>query len=317
MNKELIEKIIELEDKLVKTNFTKKNKKELFILIKNKINKYLDNPNCLYNKNFLNLFNYNNGINLDEYYNLMYSNLNNKNKSYEIAIILNLGSTANLDLLFTKISIFKNSLFSNKILLLLTITEEIYLNVLKLNLFDIFEKNIIILRVKNKGCDIGPYYLSLDYLIKENINYEYILKLHSKTDTNWLNNMTPYLKNKKIFDDIFNNIKEKNLLIYGTNKMYLDYRNLLCLDYIIDNYSNSLFEELFSNYRLSFIAGTIFIIKKELMDFILELVPLKNYIYFEELYSSNHSIYEQSIIHSLERLFSISEVIYKLKNKTN
>ncbi len=171
MNKELIEKIIELEDKLVKTNFTKKNKKELFILIKNKINKYLDNPNCLYNKNFLNLFNYNNGINLDEYYNLMYSNLNNKNKSYEIAIILNLGSTANLDLLFTKISIFKNSLFSNKILLLLTITEEIYLNVLKLNLFDIFEKNIIILRVKNKGCDIGPYYLSLDYLIKENINY--------------------------------------------------------------------------------------------------------------------------------------------------
>jgi hypothetical protein len=81
MNKELIEKIIELEDKLVKTNFTKKIKRELFNLMKNKINQYLDNPNCIYNKNFLNLFNYNNNIDLNEYYNLMYSNLNNKNTS--------------------------------------------------------------------------------------------------------------------------------------------------------------------------------------------------------------------------------------------
>ena len=312
MNSEIIDKIITFEDKIVKMNYLKKNKHELFNVIKTKINQYLDNPNSLYNKNYLNLFNYNDNIDLNEYYNLMYSNFNNIKKNYELVIVLNLGSIVNLNLLFSKISIFKNSLYGNKILLVLTITEEIYLHVLKLNLFDIFESNIAILRVKNKGCDIGSYYLSLDYLIKENINYEYILKLHSKSDTNWLNNMTAYLKNKKTFDNVFKDIKEKNILIYGMNKIFMDYRNLLCTEHILNNYSNGLYEELFTNHRLSFIAGTIFIIKKELMDFILELVPLKNYIYFEELYSSNHSIYDQSIIHCLERLFSISEVIYKL-----
>lgn len=313
-NKNVIYKIIDLENHIIKSSFRSKNKKELYKLLKDSINKYLDDPKCIYTKNYLNLYSQTN-VDLKDYYKLMFENLNNKTKKFDLVIILNIGSFANLSYIKTKLDIFKQLFLTNKILLIITIVEEIYFQVIKLDYFMDFEKNLISLKVKNKGCDIGPFYLALDYIQKNQINYNHILKLHTKSDLNWLIKMTPYLENKSIFLNIIDYIKQNNINIYGNNRIYLDYRNLLCLEYILDSYQEGLLEELICNHRLSFIAGTVFIINKKLIDFILNLVPLENYVFFEEIYSSNHSIYEQSIIHTLERLFCVADFILKHEEK--
>jgi len=313
-NKNIIYKIIDLENFIIRNSHVNKNKNAIFKLLRENINKYLDNPQCIYTKNYLNLYTRKEN-NLNDYYKLMFENLSKKDRKYELVIIINIGSFANLNYIKSKIDIFKQMFMSNKILLLITIVEEIYFQVIKQDYFADFEKNLISLKVKNKGCDIGPFYLSLDYLIKNNINYDHILKLHTKSDLNWLIKMTPFLSSKFFFQNIMEYIKKSNIQIYGTNKMYLDYRNLLCMEYILNTHKEGLLEELISNHRVSFIAGTVFIISKKLIDFVLKLVPLENYIFFEEIYSSNHSIYEQSIIHTLERLFCVAEFIMKHDEK--
>ena len=37
----------------------------------------------------------------------------------------------------------------------------------------------------NRGCDIGPYMLFVDHLIKNNINYSLVMKMHTKTEDLW------------------------------------------------------------------------------------------------------------------------------------
>jgi hypothetical protein len=313
-NKNVIYKIIELENHINKSSFRSKNKKELYKLLTERINKYLDDPKCIYTKNYLNLYSHTN-VDLRDFYKVMFENLNNKTKNFDLVIILNIGSFANLNYIKTKLDIFEQLFLTNKILLIITIIEEIYFEVIKLDYFMDFEKNLILLKVKNKGCDIGPFYLALDYIYKNQIDYTNILKLHTKSDLNWLTKLTPYLENKSVFLNILDYIKLNNINIYGNNRIYLDYRNLLSLKYILDNYQEGLLEELICNNKLTFIAGTVFIINKKLIDFVLKLVPLENYLFFEEVYSSNYSIYEQSIIHTIERLFCIADIILRNEEK--
>ena len=315
-NKNIVYKIIDLENYIIRSNHNVKSKNQLFRLLKEGINRYLNNPKCIYTKNYLNLYSQKEN-NLNDFYKLMYENLSNKDKKYDLIIVLNIGSFANLNFIKTKLDIFRHMLINNKILLIITIVEEIYFQVIKQDYFIDFEKNLISLKVKNKGCDIGPFYLSLDYIYKNNIEYNHILKLHTKSDLNWLIKMTPYLNNKIMFQNIMDYIKKNNIQIYGTNKIYLDYRNLLCMEHILNNHKENILEELLSHHKVSFIAGTVFIISKKLIDFVLKLVPLENYVFFEEIYSSNHSIYEQSIIHTLERLFCVADFILKNQNKFN
>jgi hypothetical protein len=42
---------------------------------------------------------------------------------------------------------------------------------------------------ENRGCDIGPLFLFFDYLRKKDINYDYVVHLHTKTDPNWRKTM--------------------------------------------------------------------------------------------------------------------------------
>ena len=315
-NKNVVYKIIDVENYIIRSNHKVKSKNQLFRLLKEGINRYLNNPKCIYTKNYLNLYSQKEN-NLNDFYKLMYENLSNKDKKYDLIIVLNIGSFANLNFIKTKLDIFRHMLINNKILLIITIVEEIYFQVIKQDYFIDFEKNLISLKVKNKGCDIGPFYLSLDYIYKNNIEYNHILKLHTKSDLNWLIKMTPYLNNKIMFQNIMDYIKKNNIQIYGTNKIYLDYRNLLCMEHILNTHKENILEELLSHHKVSFIAGTVFIISKKLIDFVLKLVPLENYVFFEEIYSSNHSIYEQSIIHTLERLFCVADFILKNQNKFN
>jgi hypothetical protein len=79
-------------------------------------------------------------------------------------------------------------------------------------------KTKYIFELENKGCDIGPLLYFLNYLNINNIEYEDIIHIHTKTDDIW---RTKMLKN--IFDDLnITLLNYKN--IHGLN-MYYDYIN--------------------------------------------------------------------------------------------
>ena len=41
----------------------------------------------------------------------------------------------------------------------------------------------------NKGCDIGPFFLFLDYLRNNNIKMDWLIKIHTKSDKKWRTNL--------------------------------------------------------------------------------------------------------------------------------
>lgn len=305
MDKNIVHKILDLETLILRTQHYTNNRTELYDILKTNIIKYLENPKCIYNDNYLSM--YKNTNDIENNYMVMKNNFTKNN--YELIVIYTIGTINNIMHLQKKIEMLKQI---PNIFFCFAIIDELYDDLMKINYFRMFNENVVILKTKNKGCDIGQYYLCIDYIIKNNINYEYILKLHNKSDLTWLEKLTPYLNSKTYFLNTFNKIKTNNMNLYGTNNINLDFRNLLCLEHIMDNYKSNILRELITTYNTTFIAGTIFFISKNLMDFVLDIVPLYCYNSFEEIYSSNHSIYEQSIIHSIERIFSILDTIKKL-----
>jgi hypothetical protein len=76
-----------------------------------------------------------------------------------------------------------------------------------------------IFRLPNKGCDTGPLLYVMNYLRENNIEYEDIIFLHTKTDDKWRREMLDY---------IFENLEEKIKTyekIEGNRKCMYDYYN--------------------------------------------------------------------------------------------
>ncbi len=133
--------------------------------------------------------------------------------------------------IFCHIGNFKVWLDIKNYLINVNIPFDLYLNISEL--VSEYDRNFIkssiktkyIFELKNKGCDIGPLLYFLNYLRINNIEYEDIIHIHTKTDDIW---RTKMLKN--IFDNLNATIlKYKN--IYGCLNMSYDYINY---DYDID-----------------------------------------------------------------------------------
>jgi len=143
------------------------------------------------------------------------------------------------------------------------------------------DSNFILLNIENKGMDIGAKFCLIDYLIKNNIEYKYILFLHSKKNIarrqkyfsliNDRNIEQTMIKIHENYDGIF-----PNLIINGdwnTNKWYINkpYTEDL-LEYLNCSIENKQFIEgncMILSYR---------IVKKIFEDnlFIYELLNKKN-----------------------------------------
>lgn len=80
------------------------------------------------------------------------------------------------------------------------------------------------MKTENKGCDIGPFFLYMDELIRTNSSAKYVIKLHSKTDDSWMNRMFDALIPMH-FSSYFENIMVKQVCIQGLPFMY-DYWNM-------------------------------------------------------------------------------------------
>ena len=189
--------------------------------------------------------------------------------------------------------------------------EEIYGNNIKniINYFNVivtFSKgqslldyNIILLKINNKGMDIGAKICCLKYLKDNDINFSHILFLHSKTNTEIrLKYFNPLVKNKEIieknikllhkYDAIFNNIHEG----YDFTPEYISNRY----------YHKEILEYLNCSEKeeLPYSEGNCMILSKQIIDFI---------------FSNNLYIFYNIL--NTENSFDISWVIGRYGKKDN
>ncbi len=132
--------------------------------------------------------------------------------------------------------------------------------------------DVVFLKIRNRGYDIGGKICLIDYLYKLQIDYEYILFLHSKSDknkriryfsplVNRLNEINSILEKKEVLG-IFPNtlwINHKGIKNY---KNYDLYRNN-------ENYLDELLEFIDCKNRIRiFSEGNCMILNKKVIDFI-------------------------------------------------
>jgi hypothetical protein len=77
---------------------------------------------------------------------------------------------------------------------------------------------------ENKGADIGPFFIFMNYLRENNIKHKWITKIHTKTDPNWRGHMYEYLfplNFKKFYNEL--SLDKK---MYGAFTHSYDYMNI-------------------------------------------------------------------------------------------
>jgi len=161
--------------------------------------------------------------------------------------------------------------------------------------------NYILYTTTEFGSDIIPSLLVYNNINKI-INFDSILKLQTKTDLKWFNELTNYLLSKNI-NELKNNINLKKCNCLGNpNKYYsINSKNEISMNSKLNIKYKHLTNKLF------FVAGTIFYCKKNVFDKILDFISKNNYRAFftNNLYDNNMINITNSLIHYLERLFGI------------
>lgn len=140
---------------------------------------------------------------------------------YKMLILVQIGSIANIDNLFSKILHYNN--VDN--LFIFSIMNKLNINIEKYN---ILKK--VILYHSNIGMDIGPYLLQIKWILNNlhNNDYDYIYKIHTKTDQVWFNELTD-ISTDNNFNDIYMSLKW-SLKLDSLNKEHINnfcnYNNL-------------------------------------------------------------------------------------------
>jgi len=106
--------------------------------------------------------------------------------------------------------------------------------------------HVTVTLTENKGADLGQFFAQVDYILKQERNYKYLIKLHSKTNIFWMNQLVNSLLEtpEKIMEniDLFNKYKQIGMIgharwIYPimhkmyNNKRFTDYTRHLCSKY--------------------------------------------------------------------------------------
>jgi hypothetical protein len=146
------------------------------------------------------------------------------------------------------------------------------------------------------GNDIVPTLLVYNKI--KDYNYEYIIKLHTKSNTA-CNKLTNYLLTNKLTELLivsFNNNFTKSSTISLIYKKYKDDKYNLNL---YKKYNNLIKKQYFS-------VGTIFLTEKKTFDKVLDFF-IENYkkIVFNNMYDDNSINRNSSYIHFIERLFGL------------
>jgi hypothetical protein len=197
-----------------------------------------------------------------KYYNIEHDNIRN---IHSIAILVQIG---NWDVFLKMESYLSN--FNN-------INHNIYFTIINnINLYDqisylkkIYE-NCVILSCENKGMDIGPFLLNLDYIKYKGYNHEYLFKIHTKTFDEFRNNTLNNLigSHEKIIDNI-QKISDNDIGIISGNIIYKynEFKEAFLSNYYyIKKLVKYFYNEDIITDKLEFCAGTMFIFKNKIFD---------------------------------------------------
>ena len=270
--------------------------------IQNKKNKYIE---YFYNYNNLNQ-------EINNYYTILYDN----NKNIEnFSVLIQIGNYST----FSKMEHYLQKFIDLEVNIYYTIVEEecIDNNIKKIKKLT---PRCTILKTRNMGMDIGLFMINLIYFREKNITPKYILKLHTKTDDRFRNNVLDNLcKNKETILKNLNLFKNSDNIgmITGTfvynyykNKSYYD-NHINYLNYFSKYIYNN---ELNLNY-LEFAVGTFFYAEYNLFS-ILDEINLK-FLYNKLNNLNTLDINWYKIFYNLHKLSDSEIILHYQKYPTN
>lgn len=146
--------------------------------------------------------------------------------------------------------------------------------------------NCVILVTSNRGMDIGLFLINLHYLRSNNINHDYLIKLHTKTDNNFRNRSIHNLIGS--YNIIINNLKllsKKNIGMIAGHCVfnYDDLPNVFNTNlYYLNILSRYFYNNDIENKYLEFAVGTFFIVKNKFFD----IIDIPSIEYFYEKFNN-------------------------------
>ena len=226
-----------------------------------------------------------------------FSIIDNKISNCKLCCILHIG---NIEIGIEIINKLKLKL-NNNFCLVVNINENLIDNQ-KINILmrDIEQfENYMITKTKNYGNDISPFLMIYNYLLK-NYEFEYLFKLHTKSDKNWRIKLIDCFIDKD-FNELFNLFSETIGMIAGGQQIYDK-----------DNSNENIISKIYGNNidDYQFVAGTMFLTKFNYLKNVLKLDIVKPLLLFP-FYLTNFLFYNNSLPHSFERIFSYE--IFKKK----
>ena len=213
------------------------------------------------------------------YYNTVNNTVNNiDNYNPSVCIIFHLFNKTLLNEFVTYINTVLD--FFENVSLVITMHNTVTNKYFSKHILEKIFKNAKILIIENKGVDVGGLFHSMYYIRQNDLKFDYILKIHTKTsDETWRKELIQPLVNKdnlKIIKILFliNNIgfissdcrivQNDNMVYWNTNKIGLE---TFCSIYNIPNGANFKY----------FIGGTMFWIKYDILNKLSN--NMMNYLY--------------------------------------
>ncbi len=162
-----------------------------------------------------------------------------------------------------------------------------------IKIFEVFD-NYAVYKTNEFGNDIVPTLLVYRNIVILNLDYEYIIKLHTKSNT-YFTRATDYLLKEPLEQLLLRKISRCNTISHSYYNIKADKFNLN----LYKKYKNLIRNEQFS-------VATIFLINKDIFFKVL-LFLLDNYKYcvFNNMYDDNSVNRHNSYVHFIERLFGL------------
>ena len=155
---------------------------------------------------------------------------------------------------------------------------------------------------KEYGNEVIPTLMAYNK-IKSQIQFDSVIKLHTKSNISWFTDTTDFLLTKTL--DQLEELNNQNLLSNCLNApkyIYTDTDQRINRK-ILDKYANNIDKRYF-------VAGTIFFCKSMVFDKIIEIIKSDCAMYWNNtLYEFNNIIYINSPAHALERLLGTCRIL--------
>ena len=168
-------------------------------------------------------------------------------------------------------------------------------------------ENLYLTYSDNRGMDLGGFMTSYLKMLDLGLNYQNIIKMHSKTNFNWRFCMLyALLGNEKIIKRNIDFMSNKNVGMLGNNKISINnlYINSNRVIKYIDRYND--YFNIKDRTGGEFIPGTIFWIKGEILKHYFNKENLKEL--YEEMpkdYCGSKINTKEGLPHGMERFFGI------------